>query len=1127
MSKMKKAKGILIVVFALILTCCILAACANNDNPTNDDGNKVAVKSVTISNAQTTLAVGEYELFAKVLPQTAPQTVSFALATAVEGVQIDGNILTVTPSVKDGATVTVTATSTADTTKKASKTFALTNRGEKFATTVVGNVTYRVIATRQDLLTLAMSEETDDFSKNYLMTADIDMVASSYNAPIGSLAGAKGVAFTGIFDGNGYKIDGLWSMMKNADSMALFYTVGVGAVVKNLQIAIATSSDIRNFTGSLQGKSQVALVAVNNYGIIENVYAQGVVESKDANSVAGLVYNNSGVLRYCISDLSLVAASSPYNNSGFASVNTGDIYGCFINGDTSYTTAVLASPSALDAQCIKSGAELKSAKLYQGFDNTVWLIKNGSFPTIKNNCTTNPVVDDDYGDCYINITTEPQILSFRVSTSLQLQWNTVPADSAVVFSVKDNPAGVSVSQDGLITFTSQAQNGGQFTVVVQSADDDKVTAEYTFQIFNYRGAPVQISGGADFKALCDSADPMAMFKDYVLTANINMSGNKIMKPMGYVENTNGTYGGTPFMGIFDGNGYTISGNRIGGGEPSTAIKGNMALFYQIAQGAVVRNLGVDFGANNYIVGQNEVSLFTHDNYGTIENCIVYGGKIFYYREGAAQTEPSMGGFVYHNYGAIKNCLNLTYNQLGNTNPYQYAALCYDNVNEGRIEGSFVYANAFSADAPVLGVLATASAYDAVCIKSQDQLYSATTYLNSGWSRTVWTIRNGQYPALRPNCATNPSEDTETIAPFVQYDGPTDVPTVIDVLTQDTYTMSFAVKYPAGATAYCALKQDVQGIVVDTNGAIHFNNTGSIQDRTSFTVEIYVDGVVCLEIDFVLLNNNTIQWVEISTLQQFKAFFETQDPADLNKCYMLTNNLDVGTSAYKITKPIGWATQTPFTGIFDGNGYTLQHLYAGASGTENMGLFYKIAACGVVRNLAIDMTKGTNSNGYIVGYPEVSLFTHDNYGTIENCIVSGGKVYLYPTAGEMGALVFNNYGTIKNCLNLNYNHVSGSSTYPYSGLVNNCGKDEQGNDIGQIVNCFAYDMAATDSPLNTSGNTYGPLERVMSQASSYDALCIKTKTQLQTASTYEGWNTNVWNIVNGQYPSLINGCSKNQ
>ena len=134
-------------------------------------------------------------------------------------------------------------------------------------------------------------------------------------------------------------------------------------------------------------------------------------------------------------------------------------------------------------------------------------------------------------------------------------------------------------------------------------------------------------------------------------------------------------------------------------------------------------------------------------------------------------------------------------------------------------------------------------------------------------------------------------------------------------------------------------------------------------------------------------------------------------------YQLTKNLDFKTDAsysdadaHKSgwTSGTGWSPIGTFTGIFDGKGYTISHVFINSSAT-GLGLFDQVN--GTIRNVGLvnPNVTGVGGNGTVGGLAAVLATTS---GTIIHCYVSGGSL----TGGlRNGGLVgFQNSGTISSC-----------------------------------------------------------------------------------------------------------------
>ena len=103
----------------------------------------------------------------------------------------------------------------------------------------------------------------------------------------------------------------------------------------------------------------------------------------------------------------------------------------------------------------------------------------------------------------------------------------------------------------------------------------------------------------------------------------------------------------------------------------------------------------------------------------------------------------------------------------------------------------------------------------------------------------------------------------------------------------------------------------------------------------------------------------------------------------------------------------WTPIQSYAGTFDGDGNTITGLNIDQSTGSNVGLFASIAEGGTVKNLTLDnvgITAGSN----------VGAITGQNWGTIENCSVSG-NVIGSSVNSYIGGIVGQHYGgTITDC-----------------------------------------------------------------------------------------------------------------
>jgi len=155
--------------------------------------------------------------------------------------------------------------------------------------------------------------------------------------------------------------------------------------------------------------------------------------------------------------------------------------------------------------------------------------------------------------------------------------------------------------------------------------------------------PYQIATAADLIALGET--PEDYDKHFLLTADIdldpNLPGRKVFDKAAIAPDTDPVkdyYQGTPFTGVFDGNGHTLSHLTVRG-------KDHVGLFGELGSSlAEVRDLGI---VDVNIAGSGDfVGGLVGENHGTLTQC---------YSTGAINGTACIGGVVGENFGYITYC----------------------------------------------------------------------------------------------------------------------------------------------------------------------------------------------------------------------------------------------------------------------------------------------------------------------------------------------------------------------------------------------------------------------------------------------------------------------------------------
>jgi beta-lactam-binding protein with PASTA domain len=147
------------------------------------------------------------------------------------------------------------------------------------------------IATKWNLL--AMAAATADYDKCFVLTTDIDLQDQIFKtAIIGS------TSFTGVFDGNDYKIKNVTINGGGNNCLGLFGQIGSAGKIKNLGLTTCSIAGTSSAIGGLAGINQGTIVNCNSNGSITG-----------GSSAGGLIGSNSGWVNNCYSIASISGSS--------------------------------------------------------------------------------------------------------------------------------------------------------------------------------------------------------------------------------------------------------------------------------------------------------------------------------------------------------------------------------------------------------------------------------------------------------------------------------------------------------------------------------------------------------------------------------------------------------------------------------------------------------------------------------------------------------------------------------------------------------------------------------------------------------------------------------------------------
>jgi hypothetical protein len=487
--------------------------------------------------------------------------------------------------------------------------------------------------------------------------------------------------------------------------------------------------------------------------------------------------------------------------------------------------------------------------------------------------------------------------------------------------------------------------------------------------------PYQIATAADLIALGETPDDYN--KHFILTADIdldpNLPGRKVFDRAVIAPTWK-----TPFTGVFDGDGHTISHLTIKG-KSYVGLFGQLDRHPSVGYGGEVRNLGVVgvnvSGSEGYVGG-----LVGELNWGTVTQC---------YSTGAVSGNWDVGGLVGDNGGTVTDCY--TTGTISGTGS-QVGGLVGDNGSDGIV--THCYSTCTVKGTAGVGGLVGRNGSDWATVKecystgkvSGDSEVGGLVGSNSisiyngrrMYGKVVasfWDVQtSGQSASGGGTGKTTPEmHDPNTFMAagwdFVaQPDGP-----------HDLWAEPAAGGYPV---LYWQLPEEF-GLPRFSGG------TGEPNDP-----------------------------YRISTAKDLDSI--GYNPR-LTKCHFrLTADLDLtGLHFY----PIG-VYYYPYGGVFDGNGHTISHLTI--NGESYLGLFACLGSGAEIKNLGVVDVNVVGSGGCVGG-----LVGENAGGTVTDCYSTGT---VSGTGWYVGGLVGRNWGIVTHC----YSTAAASGDQNVGGLVGDNG-----------------------------------------------------------------------------------------
>ena len=914
------------------------------------------------------------------------------------------------------------------------------------------------IASAAQLAELAQYVNAGDatfVSAHYVLTDDVNLSAYGNWTPIGTI----NQPFAGVFDGQNHVVTGLKIDRSQGECQGLFgYVSGtddkhraqvknvavrdaqirawteVGAVVgrygrftagyvEPLENCAMIGGTIQGTSGSMGQSSSVGGIVGRACGEIQRCYATGnIIGADNAREYGGIVGESYKTVNACYWTGRLSALGSYADDFGGIVGNAYDaVTNCYTTGDI---TGSLNNAATLGS--IVGCAMDRVTNCYATGSVKGWRAIGG-------------IAGQAYGDTYAHATISGcMALNTSVESNPFYSIGRVAGITGQESVLNDNYAwdGMRVNGQKIPEGQQSVENGTDLTY-----DDPNGLSRQFETIFGGNSAwtyaenglptlknvggtqsgelpswmlgsetTIYITTAQQLKRLADevNAGDSKSDKTYLLANDIDLSGYPDWTPIGTFT-PNSPQANCPFSGVFDGQGYSITGLKMSGNEDSKGLFG-------YAYSGAIRNVVI---RNPEIEGKDQVGALVgyqaYSNQG-IKNCAVIGGKI--------QGRSHVGGLVgYMEESPIQNCYStcevvaMDFYAGGIVGDHRVVASirnCYATGNiSGTYSGGIVGVAQDVERCVALGQTVTGKSSNRVT----DSVRISDVYAWSGMK-------------VNGNTVTYGAANNENGADLVFNGG--------------------------------ALSTQFSEIFANDDAWTYTEN--------GLPILKVVKGEQSSELPSWMLSDAST--IYITTAQQLKQLADEVNAGDSKsgKTVLLMNDIDL--SVYPNWSPIGtlnmnWSdVSRPFSGVFDGQNHTISNLtctsvtngYAGLFGNfdgtvQNLilrdaqitveGLQAAAVVCenykGQVLNCAMigGSVKGKGVAGGVVCY---------NRGTVENCYatgdvtsLSGGRVcyaggvvgYNYTegtvqscyAAGRVesekhaGGAVGGNYGTVQNCVAL--------------------------------------------------------------------------------------------------------------
>ena len=978
-------------------------------------------------------------------------------------------------------------------------------------------------------------------SAHYVLTDDVNLSAYGNWTPIGTIK----QPFAGVFDGQNHVVTGLKIDRAGEGCQGLFgYVSGTDdahkAQIKNVAVRdaqIRARAEVGAVVGRYGQFTQGFVEPLENCAMIGGTIQGTSGSMGQSSSVGGIVGRACGEIQRCYATGNIIGADNAREYGGIVGESYKTVNACYWTGRLSALGSYANDfggivGNAYDAvtNCYTTGditGSLNNAGMLGSIvgcamDRVTNCYATGS---VKGWHAIGGIAGQAYGDTYVHATISGcMALNTFVESNPFYSIGRVVGLTGQESVLNDNYAwdGMRVNGQKIPEGQQSVENGTDLTY-----DDTNGLSRQFETIFGGNSAwtyaenglptlknvggtqsselpswmlgsetTIYITTAQQLKRLADevNAGDSKSDKTYLLANDIDLSGYPNWTPIG-TFNPNSPQANCPFSGVFDGQGYSITGLKISGNEDSKGLFG-------YTYSGAIRNVVI---RNPEIEGKDQVGALVgyqaYSNQG-IKNCAVIGGKI--------QGRSHVGGLVgYMEESPIQNCYStcevvaMDFYAGGIVGDHRVVATIRNCYATGNISGTY--------SGGIVGV--------AQDVKRCVALGQTVTGKSS--NRVTDSVRISDVYAwggmkVNGNTVTYGAANNENGADLVFNGG--------------------------------ALSKQFSEIFANDDAWTYTEN--------GLPILKVVKGEQSSELPSWMLSSETT--IYITTAQQLKQLADEVNAGDSKsgKTVLLMNDIDL--SVYPNWSPIGtlnlnWSdVSRPFSGVFDGQNHTISNLtctsvtngYAGLFGNfdgtvQNLilrdaqitveGLQAAAVVCenykGQVLNCAMigGSVKGKGVAGGVVCY---------NRGTVENCYATGDVTSL--SGGRVcyaGGVVGYNYteGTVQSCYAAgrveSEKHAGGAVGGNY-GTVQNCVA------LGQSVSAqgHAHRVVGENSGGTLSGNYAWSGVQVNGQPVTdgladnengedilvHDSLIYGKSAQI---FAWPGFDTTVWELRNDQTGKL--------